>query len=196
MHCVDLLKGLSIYARSGAGGGDRILSTQRILVGGDWVLGTQRMWFGGDWILAIQRMLRGGVRKEWAPWGRCSWKWLFSNKETRSALTIFQWDPRWAVGGAILMKMVCFPIRKRVLLWWFSVRSAMSSGGGDLYENGCFPIRKRAAPGRNHSMKSFPAFKIDHWSIWKEGMNKMGEGGEGGDLQENGCFPIRKRVLH
>ena len=34
--------------------------------------------------------------------------------------------------------------------------------GGDLYENGCFPIRKRAAPGRNHSMKSFPAFKIDH----------------------------------
>ena len=64
MHCVDLLKGLSIYARSGAGGGDRILSTQRILVGGDWVLGTQRMWFGGDWILAIQRMLRGGVRKE------------------------------------------------------------------------------------------------------------------------------------
>ena len=23
--------------------------------------------------------------KEWAPWGRCSWKWLFSNKETRCA---------------------------------------------------------------------------------------------------------------
>ena len=33
--------------------------------------------------------------------------------------------------------------------------------GGDLHENCCFPIRKRAAPGRNHSMKSFPAFKID-----------------------------------
>ena len=80
--------------------------------------------------------------KEWAPWGRSWWKWLFSNKETRSAL-IFSCKIRDR-GPFLLSKWII-----------------------DHFSN-----KEWAKMLQNPRSGAIPSFKMDHWSLLKEGMSK------------------------